>query len=135
MRKKIIWNISAGLFIFLVLCTFAAIQVEKLVLPQVEASEAVPGTVIVDGAETAYDYTIPISALELCGEDYFVYCLQEWDGQFGKELSVMRVRIGVIAQDGVTAALSSPGYGRMVVRTNKPLEDGSQVILQSRAAL
>lgn len=129
MRKKIIGRISVYLFVFLLLCTVASTQVRKLTLPQVEVAEPGPGTVMVDGVETAYDYTLPFSALEQDGENYCLYYLQESDGRFGKEQSVMRMGVGVEAQDGVTAALSSMGYGRAVVRTNRPLTDGAQVMV------
>lgn len=131
MRKKIIGRISLYLFVFLLLCTFASIQVQKMTLPQVEVSDPAPGTVAVDGTETPYDYTLPLSALEAEGEDYYVYYLQEFEGRFGKEQSVMRMGVRVEAQDGVTAALTSPGYGKTVVRTNKPLEDGMRVMVSS----
>lgn len=128
MRKKCVWRITVCLYVFLVLCTLASIQVQRLILPQVEVAQAMPGTVRVEGMEVSRDYTIPITALEKCGEDYAVYYLQERDGRFGKEQYVMRMGIQVTERDDHTAALSSQGYGKIVVRTNRPLADGMRVL-------
>lgn len=130
MRQKIIRWISVVLFAFLLFCTFASVQVQKMLLPQVITSEPAPGNVRVDGVETAYEYTIPYSALEQIGEDYYVYYVLERDGRFGKEQQTMRMGVNVAAQDGITAALTSPGYGEMVIQTNQPLQDGMRVMAE-----
>lgn len=130
MRKKILRKFSVYVFIFLIFCTLASVQVEKLLLPQVVVSEAVPGTLNINGTEMDYEYTIPFSALEKSGESYFVYYLREMNGRFGKEYRVMLMEIDVIAQDGVRAALKSQGFYEMVIDTNKALADNMTVMVQ-----
>lgn len=128
MRQKMIRRLSVYLLVFLLLCTLASVQVQRMLLPQVTVAEPMPGKVVVEGVEAAYDYTIPFSALEWGGDGYYVYYVMEWEGRFGKEQSVMKMGVNVEAQDGVTAALDSKGYGEMVVQTNQPLEDGKRVM-------
>lgn len=132
MRKKVLRKLSVYVFIFLIFCTFVSVQVEKIILPQVSVSEAVPGVLMVNGVSTEYEYTIPFTALEKEGDTYFVYYLQETDGRFGKETKTMRMETNVIAQDGVLAALKSKGFYEMIIGTNKPLEDKMLVSVQGK---
>lgn len=131
MRKKIGRKLSVYVFVFLLFCTVVSVQVEKLVLPQVTVSEAVPGILTIDGISTEYDYTIPLAALEKEEESYFVYYLQEMDGRFGKEERIMRMETNVVAQDGTLAALKSQGFYKIVISSNKPLEDKMVVMVQN----
>lgn len=132
MRKKVRRKLSVYVFIFLIFCTFVSVQVEKITLPQVSVSEAVPGVLMVNGVSTEYEYTIPFTALEKEGDTYFVYYLQETDGRFGKETKTMRMETNVIAQDGVLAALKSKGFYEMIISTNKLLEDKMLVSVQGK---
>ena len=130
MRKKIIRKTAEYLFLLLLFCTVVSAKIERIRLPQVTVSALKPGTVVADGEEEQYEYTVPVSALRLEGERYWVYALGERDGKFGKEQYVQLFPAEVLAQDEERAALRASLFDEIVVEADRTLEDGAQVMVQ-----
>lgn len=128
MRKKVIRLITVHLFLFLLLCTLFSCQVQRMLLPQVKLTSAVPGTVLTDGGAQQYDYTVPVSALQWEGDGYRIFYVSTEQGRFGEEQVVYGFPVEVLAQDGTTAALKKCMFDAVVGQTDKVLSDGMRVM-------
>lgn len=133
MRKKLIRRITIYLLIFLLFCTAASAQVQRRILPQVTVAELVPGTVETDGVIQQYDYTMPSRALTREGEAYYLYYVAKQQGKFGEEQIAVYFPANVVADDGMTAALSSDYYGRIIVDSDKALLPDQRVMVRQQS--
>lgn len=129
MRKKVIRRVAGHLFVFLALCTLLSCQVQRMRLPQVRLVSVGPGTVMVDGKEQPYEYTVPASALQWEGEVCRLFYVTAKQGQFGEELVAYGIPVKIIARDGTTAALEKSMFEVVVGQSNKLLSDGMRVMI------
>lgn len=129
-RKKIIRKAAEYLFLFLLFCTALSSRMQRVLLPQVAVSAPAPGTVLTDGKEVQYEYTLPVSALKWEGDRYWAYFIYTKEGKFGKEQFVQMFPVDVAAQDGTTAALRISLFDEVVVWMDCSLEDGMRVMVQ-----
>lgn len=80
-----------------------------------------------------YEICIPIQALHMENNRYFVYVLQETQSVLGNELTVRRVDVTVLDKNETTAALSLGSISsdqQIAVSSDKYIEAGSRVRLQ-----
>lgn len=97
---------------------------------------AFPGesiTVRADKSNKDYDCVIPSSAVNKDNSGYFVYQIVGSSSPLGDKYTVKRVDVTVQDDDGTYAAISGDKLDKdamIVVRSEKPLEDGERVRLE-----
>ncbi|MBR5358128.1 MAG: HlyD family efflux transporter periplasmic adaptor subunit [Clostridiales bacterium] len=97
---------------------------------------AFPGesiTVRADKSNKDYDCVIPSSAVNKDNSGYFVYQIIGSSSPLGDKYTVKRVDVTVQDDDGTYAAISGDKLDKdamIVVRSEKPLEDGERVRLE-----
>jgi multidrug efflux pump subunit AcrA (membrane-fusion protein) len=97
---------------------------------------AFPGesiTVRADKSNKDYECVIPSSAVNKDNSGYFVYQIIGSSSPLGDKYTVKRVDVTVEDDDGTYAAISGEKLDKdamIVVRSEKPLEDGERVRLE-----
>ena len=108
----------------------------KQVKCSIDDSYAFPGesiTVRADKSNKDYDCVIPSSAVNKDNSGYFVYQIVGSSSPLGDKYTVKRVDVTVEDDDGTYAAISGEKLDKdamIVVRSEKPLEDGERVRLE-----
>ena len=89
-------------------------------------------TVRANRSNQDYDCVIASSAVNEDNSGTFVYLIQGSSSPLGDKYTVKRVSVTVEATDGAMSAISGDGLdgGMIVVRAEKPLEDGDRVRLE-----
>ena len=108
----------------------------KQVKCTVDDPYAFPGesiTVRADKSNKDYECVIPSSAVNKDNSGYFVYQIVGSSSPLGDKYTVKRVDVTVQDDDGTYAAISGDKLDKdcmIVVRSEKPLEDGERVRLE-----
>ena len=108
---------------------------KRLVKCSLSAEYILPGesvTVSPGRTNSEYDFCIASSAINEDNAGTFVYLIDEVRSPFGNRYTVRRVDVEVLATDGAVSAILGSGLdqGRIVIRSEKALEDGQRVRLE-----
>ena len=129
-------------------CTVASIKPDpkdprgkRLVKCVVEGNDAWPGeeiTVNAGKGNDNYKCVVPASAVNEDNNGTFVYVIQGSSTPLGDKYTVKRVDVTVEAEDGAAKAIKGEGLDKydvmIVIRSEKPLEDGQRVRLEDYTA-
>lgn len=125
-------------------CTVASIKPDpanprgnRLVKCIVDGSDAWPGeeiTVNAGRGNDNYKCVVPSSAVNQDTNGDFVYLIQGSSTPLGDKYTVKKLYVTVEAEDGVSKAIKGDGLDKydvmIVIRAEKPLEDGQRVRLE-----
>ena len=125
-------------------CTVASIKPDpanprgnRLVKCIVDGSDAWPGeeiTVNAGRGNDNYKCVVPSSAVNQDTNGDFVYLIQGSSTPLGDKYTVKKLYVTVEAEDGVSKAIKGEGLDKydvmIVIRAEKPLEDGQRVRLE-----
>ena len=125
-------------------CTVASIKPDpnnprgnRLVKCIVDGSDAWPGeeiTVNAGRGNDNYKCVVPSSAVNQDTNGDFVYVIQGSSTPLGDKYTVKKLYVSVEAEDGVSKAIKGEGLDKydvmIVIRAEKPLEDGQRVRLE-----
>jgi len=104
--KKILYIFTAGIFVFLVFCTFLSIYISNKIQPVVEVINPVRMSLKIAGNPENYNTVIPLVAIILGAEDRkYVYVIKQRQGLFGIENYAKLIEVEVIAGDGKYVAI------------------------------
>ena len=113
----------------------------KLVKCMVDGNDAWPGeeiTVNAGKGNDNYKCVVPSSAVSEDNNGSFIYIIQGSSTPLGDKYTVKRVDVTVEATDGSASAIKGEGLDKydvmIVVRAEKPLEDGQRVRLEDYTA-
>lgn len=129
-------------------CTVASMKPDpndprgtRLVKCIVEGNDAWPGeeiTVNAGKGNDNYKCVVPASAVNQDNSNDFVYVIEGSSTPLGDKYTVKRVDVTVEATDGVATAIKGEGLDKydvmIVIRSEKPLEDGQRVRLEDYKA-
>ena len=129
-------------------CTVASIKPDpkdprgkRLVKCVVDGNDAWPGeeiTVNAGKGNDNYKCVVPASAVNEDNNGTFVYVIQGSSTPLGDKYTVKRVDVTVEAEDGAAKAIKGEGLDKydvmIVIRSEKPLEDGQRVRLEDYTA-
>ena len=129
-------------------CTVASIKPDpknprgtRLVKCIVDGNDAWPGeeiTVNAGKGNDNYKCVVPASAVNEDNSGNFVYVIQGSSTPLGDKYTVKRVDVTVEAEDGAAKAIKGEGLDKydvmIVIRSEKPLEDGQRVRLEDYTA-
>lgn len=129
-------------------CTVASMKPDpndprgtRLVKCIVEGNDAWPGeeiTVNAGKGNDNYKCVVPASAVNQDNSSDFVYVIEGSSTPLGDKYTVKRVDVTVEATDGVATAIKGEGLDKydvmIVIRSEKPLEDGQRVRLEDYKA-
>ena len=129
-------------------CTVASIKPDpkdprgkRLVKCVVDGNDAWPGeeiTVNAGKGNDNYKCVVPASAVNEDNSGNFVYVIQGSSTPLGDKYTVKRVDVTVEAEDGAAKAIKGEGLDKydvmIVIRSEKPLEDGQRVRLEDYTA-
>ena len=129
-------------------CTVASIKPDpkdprgtRLVKCIVDGNDAWPGediTVNAGKGNDNYKCVVPSSAVNQDNTGDFVYVIQGSSTPLGDKYTVKRVDVTVEAEDGSASAIKGEGLDKydvmIVIRAEKPLEDGQRVRLEDYTA-
>ena len=109
----------------------------RLVKCIVDGNDAWPGeeiTVNAGRGNDNYNCVVPSSAVNQDNNGYFVYVIQGSSTPLGDKYTVKRVDVTIEAEDGSATAIKGEGLDKydvmIVIRAEKPLEDGQRVRLE-----
>ena len=129
-------------------CTVASIKPDpnnprgsRQVKCYVDGSDAWPGeeiTVNAGKGNDNYKCVVPASAVNQDNSNDFIYVIEGSSTPLGDKYIVRRVDVTVQATDGAASAISGEGLDKgdvmIVIRSEKPLEDGQRVRLEDYKA-
>ena len=129
-------------------CTVASMKPDpnnprayKLVKCVVDGNDAWPGeeiTVNAGRGNDNYKCVVPSSAVNEDNSGHFVYVIQGSSTPLGDKYTVKRVDVTIEAEDGAAKAIKGEGLDKydvmIVIRSEKPLEDGQRVRLEDYKA-
>lgn len=137
MKKKTVWMTGSAVFLFLLICTVLSFRVEKMMRIEVEVTVASQSE-----EEKAQQLAeIPLSCYPDRERLEAIFCLEEREGLFGKELVAVRKEIYPIYEEGNMAVIPDSGIrddeGRLyqiVSYSTYLLEDGDVVVMAGEEA-
>ena len=129
-------------------CTVSSIKPDpndprgtRIVKCAVDGNDAWPGeeiTVNAGKGNDNYKCVVPSSAVNQDNSGYFVYVIEGSSTPLGDKYTVKRVDVTLEATDGASTAIKGEGLDQydvmIVVRAEKPLEDGQRVRLEDYKA-
>ena len=114
---------------------------KRIVKCSVDGGDSWPGEEIVVNAGRGnenYKCVVPASAVNEDSSGNFVYVIQGSSTPLGDKYIVKRVDVTVEKTDGASTAINGEGLDKydvmIVIRAEKPLEDGQRVRLEDYAA-
>lgn len=112
-------------------------RANKIVKCMVEGNDAWPGeeiTVNAGRGNDNYKCVVPSSAVSEDNNGHFIYVIVGSSTPLGDKYTVKRVDVSIEATDGAATAIKGEGLDKydvmIVVRAEKPLEDGQRVRLE-----
>lgn len=99
-------------------------------LPGQVSAIGATATFTVEKDSPTYNTCVPVSALRMENNRYFVYVAEEENGVLGESLTARKVEVTVVEQNEQYAALSDNSLStsqQVIVSTDREIEDGSRI--------
>lgn len=133
MREKRFLKAAAAFLFVMLACTLLSRAAAGVTAAQVTTDYVGQGRVSEGDTPRVYEACIPLEALHLNSDGYYVYVLETEESVLGEQLAARQLPVVVTARDEVTAAVEGVQPGReIVVRADRMMEDGRRI---RRAAL